>query len=118
VKYVGGADDSAAYKGAQRRRRGEYRDWLVVQGHTHVPAAVPGTYYNTDTWITTLVTLGDEERTVDAFPFLLVYAGPDGRRVEEYYIAEEAPGERPRVRLQTPESVNECRRAFGYDAVG
>jgi UDP-2,3-diacylglucosamine pyrophosphatase LpxH len=118
LKYLGAADDSAAYKGAMRRRRGEYRDWLMVQGHTHVPAAVPGAYYNTGTWITTLVTLDDEERTVDAFPFLLVYAGPDGRRVEEYYIAEEAPGRRPRVRLQGPESVNECRRAFGYDAIG
>jgi UDP-2,3-diacylglucosamine pyrophosphatase LpxH len=117
IKYLGAADDSDAYKGAMRRRRGEYKDWLMVQGHTHVPAAVPGTYYNTGTWITTLVTLDKEERTIDAFPFLLAYAGPDGRRVEEYYIARTAPGEPPRVRLQTQESVNACRREFGYDPI-
>jgi len=38
LKFVGSADDSAAYKGALRRRKAkEYRDWLMVQGHTHVP---------------------------------------------------------------------------------
>ena len=54
----GAADDSAAYKGALQRRKGDHRDWLVVQGHTHVPAAVPGIYYNTGTWITTLLPSG------------------------------------------------------------
>ncbi len=117
IKYLGAADDSDAYKGAQRRRRGDYKDWLMVQGHTHVPAAVPGTYYNTGTWITTLVTLDKEEHTINAFPFLLAYPGPDGRRVEEYYVARAAADERPQVRLQTPESVNDLRREFGYDPI-
>ena len=56
LKFVGAADDSAAYQGAlERRRQGPYQDWLMVQGHTHMPAAVPGVYYNLGTWITTLV---------------------------------------------------------------
>jgi len=42
LKFVGAADDSAGYRGALGRRQGRYRDWLMVQGHTHVPAAVPG----------------------------------------------------------------------------
>jgi hypothetical protein len=44
LKYVGAADDSAAYQGALQRRTAKYRDWLMVQGHTHVPAAVSGVY--------------------------------------------------------------------------
>ena len=43
LKFVGSADDSAAYRGARERRKlPAYADWLMVQGHTHVPAAVPG----------------------------------------------------------------------------
>ncbi len=115
LKFVGAADDSAAYQGALRRRRGEYRDWLMVQGHTHVPAAAPGVYYNLGTWITTLVAPRGEEAQVEAFPFLLVYLGADGRRVEEYYLVRrDAPDAPPRAMRQSVESVNELRREFGY----
>ena len=118
LKFVGSADDSAAYKGALRRRKGkEYRDWLMVQGHTHVPAAVAGVYYNLGTWITTLVGRGRRaEAQVEAFPFLLVYAGADGRRVEEYYVVRRERANAPPVAvLHSPESVDELRREFGYD---
>jgi hypothetical protein len=115
LKYLGGADDSDAYQGALTRRKREYRDWLMVQGHTHVPAAVPGVYYNTGTWISSLVAPDGEEKQIEAFPFLLVYLARDGSRVEEYYIGCDATPERPAyARLQTPESVNEFRKEFGY----
>jgi UDP-2,3-diacylglucosamine pyrophosphatase LpxH len=115
LKFVGAADDSAAYQGALKRRRGEYRDWLMAQGHTHVPAAAPGVYYNLGTWITTLVAPRGKEAQVEAFPFLLVYPGPDGRRAEEYYaVRRDAPDAPPRAVLQSVDSVNELRREFGY----
>lgn len=115
LKYLGAADDSAAYKGALQRRKDKYHDWLMVQGHTHVPAAVPGVYYNLGTWITTLVAPRGKEAQVEVFPFLLVYVDPDGRRVEEYYIARcDTPGATPRAVLQSPDSVNELRRFLGY----
>jgi hypothetical protein len=117
LKYVGAADDSAAYRGAleRRGRNGEYRDWLMVQGHTHVPAAEPGVYYNLGTWITTLVALKGKETLVEAFPFLLVYLDAAGRRVEEYYVVGRSePGTVPRATLQSAESVNALRKAMGY----
>lgn len=118
LKYVGAADDSAAYRGAQQRRQGVYQDWLMVQGHTHVPAAVPGVYYNLGTWITTLVATKGKEAQVEAFPFLLVYVEPNGRRVEEYYlIRRDATGGRPQAVLQSVESVSEVRKTFGYKKI-
>jgi len=113
---IGAADDSDAFKGALRRRKTKaYRDWLMIQGHTHVPALVPGVYHNTGTWISTLAAPGGKERLIDAFPFVLVYLDRGGERVEEYYLATRpAPGAEPRVALQSPESVNELRRSFGY----
>ena len=119
LKYLGAADDSAAYKGAQQRRKGPYRDWLMVQGHTHVPAALPDVYYNLGTWTTTLVAPAGKEAQVEVFPFLLVYADPQGRRVEEYYfVCRDAAGATPRAVLQTPASVNLVRREFGYPDIG
>ena len=118
LKFVGAADDSAAYKGAQKRRKGKYQDWLMIQGHTHVPAAVPGVYYNLGTWISTLVAEKGKERQIEAFPFLLVYIDPDGKRVEEYFIVRnDTPGATPRATLQTAESVNALRHEFGYSSV-
>lgn len=116
LKYVGAADDSPAYEGAQQRRKGgPYCDWLIVQGHTHVPAMAAGAYYNLSTWISTLVAPAGKETQIEAFPFLLVYIAPDGRRVEEYYIVHrDTPGATPIAVLQTPESVNALRRAYGY----
>ena len=74
LKFVGSADDSAAYRGAgSGGKLPAYADWLMVQGHTHVPAAVPGEYYNLGTWMSTLVGRRREEKQVEAFPFLLVF---------------------------------------------
>jgi hypothetical protein len=112
---VGKADDSAAYKGALQRRKKKWADWLMVQGHTHVPAALPGVYYNLGSWITTLVVEKGKETQIEAFPCLLVYVDPAGRRVEEYFvIRQDAPGVNPKAFLQTPESVNALREEFGY----
>jgi hypothetical protein len=77
LDYLGAAD-RAPYRGALKRRRRTHPDWLMVQGHTHVPAAVPGVYYNTGSWIATLVAPEGKEKQIEAFPFLLVYAGPEG----------------------------------------
>jgi hypothetical protein len=118
VKDLGAADDSAAYKGARKRRKGAHRDWLMVQGHTHVPAAVSGVYYNTGTWISTLVAPGGKEAEVSAFPFLLVYLDRDGRRVEEYYTVGEGVGRaQAEATLRSPEDVNELRKSFGYEPI-
>jgi hypothetical protein len=116
MDYLGAADDSAAYKGAlERRRDARYRDWLMVQGHTHVPAMDPDVYYNLGTWISTLVAPKNEEKVIDAFPFLLVYLTADGQRREEYYIVfRDSPESAPRAVLQTEESVNALRETFGY----
>jgi hypothetical protein len=114
--YLGAADDRAPYRGALKRRRRTHPDWLMVQGHTHVPAAVPGVYYNTGSWIPTLVAKDGEEAQIESFPFLLVYAGPRGERVEEYFtVSEESPGGRARVAPHTAQSVNELRRSYGYE---
>jgi hypothetical protein len=87
----------------------------MVQGHTHVPAAAPGVYYNTGTWITTLVAPGGKEAHLEAFPFLLVYLDERGERVEEYYLVNRpGVGQRHQATLQTPESVNALRKACGY----
>ena len=87
----------------------------MVQGHTHVPAMDPGVYYNLGTWISTLVAPGGKEKQIEAFPFLLVYVTPGGRRVEEYYVVfQDKPGASPRAVLQTAESVNALRETFGY----
>jgi hypothetical protein len=117
LKFLGAADDSAAYKGAlERRKLPQYRDWLMTQGHTHVPAFAAGEYYNTGTWITTLVAPGGEEKQVEAFPFLLVYRDQSGRRAEEYYTADQPEsGGPPTAVLHTRESVDALRREYGYD---
>lgn len=116
---VGAADDSEAYRGArQRRKKAPYRDWLMVQGHTHVPAIVPDVYYNLGTWIATLVAPEGREKQIEAFPFLLVYLDPNGRRVEEFYVVSvDRPGAAPRAVLQSAESVNALRKTFGYPAL-
>jgi hypothetical protein len=115
LKNVGAADDSAAYQGALERRKGKWADWLMVQGHTHVPAAVPGVYYKLGTWIPTLVANDGKETNIEAFPCLFVYVDPDGRRVEEYFIIrQDVPGVNPHAILQTADSVNVLRKTFGY----
>lgn len=118
LKFDRTGDDAASYKGArERRRKGKYQDWLMVQGHTHIPAAVPETYYNLGSWITTLVAPEGEEAHVEAFPFLLVYQDTRGRRVEEYYLTGgSVPGDGARAALQTVDSVRALRQVYGYPA--
>lgn len=116
LRFVGAADDAAAYRGAlERRRAGPYADWLMVQGHTHVPAAMPGVYYNTGSWISTLITAKGKETHLDVFPFLLVYQDAAGQRVEEYYTTtSNRDASTARVQLETPASIDKLREEFGY----
>ena len=87
----------------------------MVQGHTHVPAAVPRVYYNLGTWIASLVAPHGKEAVVETFPFLLTYADPAGQRVEEYFVARrDSASAAPGVSLQTQDSVNDLRHLFGY----
>jgi UDP-2,3-diacylglucosamine pyrophosphatase LpxH len=120
LKFVGSADDSAAYRGAQKRRSiPDYADWLMVQGHTHVPATAPGEYFNLGTWISTLVGHRREEKQIEAFPLLLAYTGSVGQRVEEFYVVRRAGEGSPAVAvLQSAESVAELRRDLGYGPLG
>ena len=119
LKFVGSADDSAAYRGAtERRKLPDYADWLMVQGHTHVPAAVPDEYYNLGTWMSTLVGHRRAETQIEAFPFLVAYPGADGRRVEEFFVVRRADDQSPPVAtLQSPDMVTELRKEFGYKEV-
>jgi hypothetical protein len=56
-----------------------------------------------------------KESQVEAFPFLLVYLDPEDQRVEEYYIIHrDAPNSPAFAVLQSAESVNDLRKAFGY----
>lgn len=116
LRFLGAADDAASYQGAlERRRTNPYTDWLMVQGHTHVPAAIPGVYYNTGSWISTLIAPKGKETHLDVFPFLLVYQDAAGQRVEEYYTTtSNRGGPRAKARLETPASVEELRQVFGY----
>lgn len=85
--FAGQPDDSSGYIGAQwMRSAGPYKDWLMVQGHTHVPVAIPRVYYNTGTFTPTLVVPGNET-LIEAFPFLLTM-DVNGQRREEFRTAQ------------------------------
>jgi hypothetical protein len=88
----------------------------MIQGHTHVPAFVPGVYYNTGSWISTLVAIEGQERHFEAFPFVLVYADRQGVRQEEYYTVRDAePGKVAKITLETAVSIDALRKSFGYE---
>ena len=115
LHFVGAADDRAAYEGALARRKKQYREWLVVQGHTHVPAFVPNVYYNTGSWIATLVENEGSERHIEAFPFLLAFLGEDGTRREEYYTVRDLDrGPKATLNLEDKDSVDSLRKSLGY----
>ncbi len=117
LDYLGAADDRAAYNGAVKRRK-TLPDYLMAQGHTHVPAYVPGVYCNTGAWIASLVAPGGKESLIESFPFLLVCEGPDGNRVEEFFtVSEDETGGRARASLHTAASVNELRKEYGYEPI-
>ena len=49
---------------------------------------------------------------------LLVYPGPGGRRVEEFFVVRRADERSPaRAVLYSPEMVTELRAEFGYKPV-
>jgi UDP-2,3-diacylglucosamine pyrophosphatase LpxH len=115
LKFGGAADESAAYRGALQRRRKDYVDWLIVHGHTHVPALQPGVYANTGSWITSLVARKGKESHIEAFPFLLVYLDRAGNRVEEYFtVRPDESGFAGQATLETAASVGELRAVYGY----
>jgi hypothetical protein len=115
LHFLGAADDRAGYEGALSRRKKHYRDWLMVQGHTHVPAFVPDVYYNTGSWIATLVEMEGKERHIEVFPFLLVFAGDGGARTEEYYTVRDLDrGQTATLQLEDKGSIDALRRSLGY----
>ncbi len=116
LHFLGAADDYAGYEGALARRKQLYREWLIVQGHTHVPAFVPGVYYNTGSWIPTLVALNGKEDHIEAFPFLLAFLNDDGTRQEEYYTVRDADrGQNAIIRLEDKDSIDALRKSYGYE---
>ena len=114
------ADDTSVYRGATRRlRRGRFAGWLTVQGHTHIPIAVPGVHYNLGTWITHLTRRKARGRTVeDTFefwPFLIVYKDPQtGARVEEYFTLNLTPRGRAVLIKRNVLGVNNLRGILGH----
>ncbi len=115
LRFLDAADDYAAYQGALTRRKKSHPNWLMAQGHTHVPAFVPGVYYNTGSWISTLVAEKGAERHLEIFPLLLVYLDRNGARHEEYYTVRlSGPQQTPIVRLETAESIDAIRKEYGY----
>ena len=115
MRFMGAADDYGGYQGALKRRKSRFPGWLMVQGHTHVPAFVPGVYYNTGSWIPTLIQRDGQEEHLEMFPFLLVYRDALGRRLEEYYTVQDAePGRSTMIQLENEQSIEALRRTYGY----
>ena len=114
-QIIGPPDDSGGVIGARMRRRGaRFTNWLMVQGHTHVPCAIPRVYYNTGTWTPALVAPANVEVVLRAFPFLLVYHQPGRGRVEEYYTLNFPFGQRPQALRRNAASVRALRTGLGY----
>ena len=113
--FGGQADDISGLIGAVVRRLiPGFIGWTQVQGHTHIPVAIPLTYYNTATWTPYIVTAAGNESILERFPFLMVYRNPTtGVRVEEYFIVEVRGGRRLAV-LSNRARVNRLRRRLGY----
>jgi hypothetical protein len=113
--FGGQADDiSGLVGGLLRRIIPRFLGWLQVQGHTHIPCAIPTVYYNTGTWTSYLVAAGGVESILDRFPFLLVYLNPaTGVRVEEFLIIE-FRGARPIAVLTGRGRANRLRTRVGY----
>lgn len=116
-RFIGAADDRGVMEGGLARRREDgFGDWLVVHGHTHIPVALPGSYYNTASWTSQIVMDADgREQLVERFP-LLVVSGDGQDRTEEYLVVEEGPGE-PVVRTYEPADVEAWRSLLGYGPV-
>ena len=112
IGFAGQADDRSGYAGAQwMRTAGAYKGWLMVQGHTHVPVAIPRVYYNTGTFTPTLVRPGNET-LIEAFPFLLVMS-VNGNRREEFRTAQAVSNS---SMMRNRAAVNRLRKhVFGYD---
>ncbi len=116
LHFLGAADDYAGYEGALARRKKLYRDWLVVQGHTHVPAFVPNVYYNTGSWIPTLVEMKGQESHIEAFPFVLLTTDAEGKRIEEYFtVRDPGRGQQARIQSEDKDSIDALRRSYGYE---
>ncbi len=116
LHFLGAADDYGGYKGALSRRKKAYDEWLMVQGHTHVPAFVPNVYYNTGSWISTLVERDGQESHIEAFPFLLLLLDSNGKRQEEYYTVRDLErNKQATLKREDQDSVDELRKSLGYD---
>ena len=92
--------------------RGQYVTDMVLPGQREVAFLRSPIAHGR---VVRIVKPAGKEAQVEAYPFLLVYVDPDGRRVEEYYIIrQDTPGATPHAVLQSPESVNALRQVFGY----
>jgi len=114
--FGGLPNDFQGVTGALRRfLSARFFQWLQVQGHTHIPLALPSYYYNTGTWTPYIITAGGVETILETFPFLLVYLNPaTGRRTEEFFLVQFAAGGRATATLSSRARVNRLRVRLGY----
>jgi hypothetical protein len=100
----------------------------MVQGHTHVPVSIPGSFYNTGTWTPHVKVLKDVRHSLltginkrpdaESFnsinPFLLVYKKDgDANRTEEFYtVNQTGKNEQGKIALRNQQSINELRWNF------
>jgi UDP-2,3-diacylglucosamine pyrophosphatase LpxH len=115
-------------RGALFRTLIKYPDYLMVQGHTHVPVSIPGSFYNTGTWTPHVKVLKDVRHSLltginkrpdaESFnsinPFLLVYKKDgDANRTEEFYtVNQTGKNEQGKIALRNQQSINELRWNF------
>lgn len=114
---VGPASDKGGRAGAAwRRRAGKHAGWLMVQGHTHVPVQLNGRYYNTGTWNPVVGgTAHGPEWLVEAYPLLLVYLTPNGRRVEVFRNFNVLPNGLMLTARLRRQDTNRLREMCGYE---
>lgn len=126
LKGFNSADDLEGFRQAiQVRLQRRFFNWITVQGHTHIPIAIPTVHYNTGSWLSTVVYvkrapllpfLREFEAVFDWLPFLLVYNDPNTNPVvrrEEFYTLEGMP-QANRLTLRNQAGVNEIRRRMGH----
>jgi hypothetical protein len=99
-----------------------YPGWLVTQGHTHVPVMDPNKFYNTGTWIDTVLFrqgagVGVQETILRVFPFLIVFRDTAGKRSEHFFTVNVPDSGQAIIARRSRAMINRLRTALGCPPV-